>query len=592
MKMLIELDHVDDKKGGKAGRLGTLIQEGIPVPRGVVYSISQNLSLKEVFAECTATLEKPFIIRSSANSEDGSVLSFAGIFESIYPVATLAQFTKAFKKIEQSLESEKLKAYAGKNNISLDTIEMHLIIQEYKKASESGVIFTESPDNKNNLLVEYSSTAGGVTDGSLPVERIEIPRTGPFPEKFKELAECALKIENLFEVPQDIEWLVSEEKIWILQSRNITVSHGSNEITKELKRLEDTFGAKPPVFVRKAFAEGIDLVTPEALRMFQKFYSNEGAYGRVMRNFGIKLKPFDPAHYVVSIFGQPFLNETLEKEFMPFVVDDSPTKILFSDHSLPKFFSLIYVQTLLRIKLYREYSRLPKSFDGLKTEQTVEFLDTYLVPKLFTYAIFQEYLYSFLKDRVKKKIQENEWNDFIVGKNREAIISRFPDTWSKEIISLHAEMYDGYSNARETLHKVFVKLLEDVATSQKTSPQISLPSRIEISSWEELLTPQKIAEGDIEGQILSYGFAQGILGTKEMLDRDEKVDILISPTIDPSLVEYFSRIKGVVTETGGELSHAAILAREYGIPMLRVSGNLAGHISKKASISGNLLHFS
>src|SRR5690606_26271161 len=43
-------------------------------------------------------------------------------------------------------------------------------------------------------------------------------------------------------------------------------------------------------------------------------------------------------------------------------------------------------------------------------------------------------------------------------------------------------------------------------------------------------------------------------------------DIVICPFTDPAWMPLFSIAAGVVTETGGALSHAAIVAREYGIP--------------------------
>ncbi|MBM7368467.1 phosphoenolpyruvate synthase/pyruvate phosphate dikinase [Gordonia hydrophobica] len=42
--------------------------------------------------------------------------------------------------------------------------------------------------------------------------------------------------------------------------------------------------------------------------------------------------------------------------------------------------------------------------------------------------------------------------------------------------------------------------------------------------------------------------------------------ILVCPYTDPSWTTLFRIAAGVVTETGGALSHAAIVAREYGIP--------------------------
>jgi phosphohistidine swiveling domain-containing protein len=42
--------------------------------------------------------------------------------------------------------------------------------------------------------------------------------------------------------------------------------------------------------------------------------------------------------------------------------------------------------------------------------------------------------------------------------------------------------------------------------------------------------------------------------------------ILVCPSTDPSWVPLFARAKGLVMETGGVLSHGAIVAREFGLP--------------------------
>ena len=42
--------------------------------------------------------------------------------------------------------------------------------------------------------------------------------------------------------------------------------------------------------------------------------------------------------------------------------------------------------------------------------------------------------------------------------------------------------------------------------------------------------------------------------------------ILVCPSTDPAWVPLFLRCAGVVVETGGILSHGAIVAREFGLP--------------------------
>ena len=43
-------------------------------------------------------------------------------------------------------------------------------------------------------------------------------------------------------------------------------------------------------------------------------------------------------------------------------------------------------------------------------------------------------------------------------------------------------------------------------------------------------------------------------------------DVLVAPSTDPAWTPLFLRASAVVMETGGYLSHGAIVAREFGIP--------------------------
>ena len=50
------------------------------------------------------------------------------------------------------------------------------------------------------------------------------------------------------------------------------------------------------------------------------------------------------------------------------------------------------------------------------------------------------------------------------------------------------------------------------------------------------------------------------------LARVEAGDVLVAHNIDPGWTSVFPLLAGLITETGGTLSHGALLAREYGIP--------------------------
>lgn len=70
------------------------------------------------------------------------------------------------------------------------------------------------------------------------------------------------------------------------------------------------------------------------------------------------------------------------------------------------------------------------------------------------------------------------------------------------------------------------------------------------------------------GVPLSAGVAEGpaLVLTEPTAADDREGYILVCPSTDPAWVPLFVRAKGLVMETGGVLSHGAIVAREFGLP--------------------------
>jgi pyruvate,water dikinase len=87
---------------------------------------------------------------------------------------------------------------------------------------------------------------------------------------------------------------------------------------------------------------------------------------------------------------------------------------------------------------------------------------------------------------------------------------------------------------------------------------------------EALGRPVPVAGGDtLQGVPLSAGVAEA---PALVLDRPSAGDlppgpyVLVCPSTDPAWVPLFVRAHGLVMETGGVLSHGAIVAREFGLP--------------------------
>lgn len=74
------------------------------------------------------------------------------------------------------------------------------------------------------------------------------------------------------------------------------------------------------------------------------------------------------------------------------------------------------------------------------------------------------------------------------------------------------------------------------------------------------------------------GVARVIAGPEEFA-RVKPGDILVCASSNPSWVLLFGIIRGLVTNTGGVLSHAAVVAREFGVPAVVGTGEATRRIS-------------
>lgn len=84
-------------------------------------------------------------------------------------------------------------------------------------------------------------------------------------------------------------------------------------------------------------------------------------------------------------------------------------------------------------------------------------------------------------------------------------------------------------------------------------------------------SPANVDRGlhELHGRGASDGVAEGpvrLLVGRPDLDDVKPGDIVVARSADISLTPLFSLVGGLVTELGGVLSHAAIVAREYGLP--------------------------
>jgi len=94
-------------------------------------------------------------------------------------------------------------------------------------------------------------------------------------------------------------------------------------------------------------------------------------------------------------------------------------------------------------------------------------------------------------------------------------------------------------------------------------------------------TPELAEEGELRGFAASSGVVEGVARVLRDVNEIGQVragDILVCPVTAPSWGPVFTRIKAVVADIGGTMSHAAIVAREYGLPAVVGTGSATKRI--------------
>lgn len=153
--------------GGKGGTLAHLYKKGYPVPNGFIImpmAFEKDELIPEAWAQVQAHLkqlrqegaENSFAVRSSALSEDSSMASFAGQFDTVLDVSTDNEIMKAIRTVSKSRHSRKVQAYSEVKSIN-ESHEMAVVIQQMVKADISGVLFTADPvtGNRNEMAGNF-----------------------------------------------------------------------------------------------------------------------------------------------------------------------------------------------------------------------------------------------------------------------------------------------------------------------------------------------------------------------------------------------------------------------------------------------------
>ncbi|MDX8367673.1 phosphoenolpyruvate synthase [Cytobacillus sp. IB215665] len=246
----------------------------------------QGLAIpKEVEKEIILAWEKVgqdhfYAVRSSATAEDLPTASFAGQQDTHLNILGQGQLLDHIRKCWASLFTDRAIAYRVKNNFDHEHVYLSVVVQRMIKPDISGIMFTADPITGNRNVVSIDASFGlgeaivsgivsadlyKVKSGEIISKSISEKKKAIIPlvqggtetkelpiEKQKqqalsdqiiiEAAELGKKIENHYGSPQDIEFCIVDEEIFIVQSRPITSLYPLPDLPQQPLRVLLSFG--------------------------------------------------------------------------------------------------------------------------------------------------------------------------------------------------------------------------------------------------------------------------------------------------------------------------------------------------------------
>nr|WP_316745407.1 phosphoenolpyruvate synthase [Streptomyces sp. MK7] len=201
-------------------------------------------------------------VRSSGAQEDGARHSFAGQFDSFLNVRGLDQVTAHVRRCWASGFSERSLYYRARHGLPPDTAGLAVVVQRMVPAERSGVLFTAEPATGRTDRHVVSAVHGlgeGLVSGAVDADTVVLdavtgePLSTVIGEKrerydagsgpgcvvspvaaedrgrlsltsaeLARLHQAGVRVTEHFGCPQDIEWAIAGDTLWILQSRPVT----------------------------------------------------------------------------------------------------------------------------------------------------------------------------------------------------------------------------------------------------------------------------------------------------------------------------------------------------------------------------------
>lgn len=246
-----------------------------------IRKIIEGIAIPEVISEEIARFilrfgeKDSYAVRSSATAEDLPTSSFAGQQDTYLNIIGKESVLKHIRKCVASLFTERAVIYRIQNGFNHNKVHLSVVVQRMVFPKAAGILFTADPVTCNRKVVSIDASFGlgealvsglvnadnyRVRNDKIVDKKISTKKLGIYSlkdggteklaiepemqnsqvltdEQILKLAHMGRKIEEHFGCPQDIEWCLTHDTFYIVQSRPITTLYPIPEAKDEGKHV-------------------------------------------------------------------------------------------------------------------------------------------------------------------------------------------------------------------------------------------------------------------------------------------------------------------------------------------------------------------
>jgi pyruvate,water dikinase len=227
-----------DRIGSKATNLAQLLGAGFPIPPGSVIPADAFTDWPQVQAVLPAAARTlgngPLAVRSSAAAEDLAGASYAGLYESFLDVDR-DQLADAVRRCWESATRHRVTTYQQHHQQPQDRPAMAVLVQRMVHPDAAGVAFTANPISgaRDEIVVTAVRglgerlVAGQATGDQWVIRHGQASCTRETEQAINAdqalaVATLGRRVEQHFGAPQDLEWALAGDTLWLLQARPMT----------------------------------------------------------------------------------------------------------------------------------------------------------------------------------------------------------------------------------------------------------------------------------------------------------------------------------------------------------------------------------